>query len=184
MKPQPLLQQMNPSNPARQLCCVRPILACLALFLGSWSGVTAAESLFTVRQTFTITNLPPDADQVRGWFWMPEDRPGQRVLEFRIVEAPDSVRITRDPNYGRSWIYAEAPANARKSLRVVTEFQVARERLSGLADAERARPLTDLHRRTFAAELRRDEKHMDVTPALQRIGGRRTESGQAGAPLL
>jgi len=172
MKPKPFLQPMNTSLPSQLFRAVPPAVAFLALFLGSWSSLIAAESLYTVRQTFTVTNLPPDAKQVRGWFWMPEDRPGQRVLEFRIVEAPDSVRITRDPQYGRSWIYAEAPADARNPLRIMTEFQVARQRMSGLADAQRAQALTDEDRRGFAKELRRDEKHMEVTPTLQRIADR------------
>jgi len=164
---------MKPRSASLHLRRALPALTLLASFLALLEGPAAAEEAhYRVRQTYTVTNLPPDAGQVRGWFWMPEDRPGQRVLEFRIVEAPDSVRITRDPRYGRSWIYAEAKADPSQPLRVVAEFEVVRERLSGLADAERAEPLTEQHRIAFAEELRRDEKHMEVTPALQRIADR------------
>jgi hypothetical protein len=128
-----------------------------------------ADSLFTVRQTFTVTNLPEGAKQVKGWFWMPEDRPEQKVLEFRVVEAPESLRITRDTQYGRSWLHAEAPADSAKPLTVVTEFKVLRRAVSGLADASQSGPITAEHRRTFAKELRRDEKHMQVTPKIQRV---------------
>ena len=126
-----------------------------------------ADAVYTVRQTFTVPNA--GNGHVRGWFWMPEDRPEQKVLDFRIVEAPDSARITRDTKYGRSWIYAETAANSAKPLQVVTEFKVLRRSVSGLADPAKARPLTDADRRTFAAELRRDEKHMEVTPDIQKI---------------
>ena len=128
---------------------------------------TQADAIYTVRQTFTLKDVPERGKQVRGWFWMPEDRPGQKVLEFTVLEAPDSFRITRDPRYGRSWIYAESPVN--KPLRVVTEFKVIRQKISGMADASKTRPLTDEHRRAFAMELRKDEKHMEVTPKFQKI---------------
>jgi transglutaminase-like putative cysteine protease len=128
---------------------------------------TQADAIYTVRQTFSLKDLPEGGKQVRGWFWMPEDRPGQKVLEFTVLEAPDSFRITRDPRYGRSWIYAESAAS--KPLSVVTEFKVLRQKISGMADASKTRPLTDEHRRAFAMELRKDEKHMEVTPKFQKI---------------
>ena len=144
------------------------ITSCLALAI--LTNVTAhADRIYTVRQTFSVKDLPTGAREVRGWFWMPEDRPGQRVLEFRVVEAPDSLRITRDPRYGRSWLHASAPASADKSLQVVTEFTVVREKITGRADPTKTRPLTDHDRRAFAAELRLDEKHMEVTPTLKKI---------------
>ena len=148
----------------------RSVFITLGVFLASCAvDRVRADAVYTVQQSFSVKDLPAGSKQVRGWFWMPEDRPGQRVLEFRITEAPDSVRITRDPRYGRSWLYAEAAANPSKPLRVVTEFKVVREKISGRADSSRTRPLTDEHRRTFAAELRKDEKHMEVTPKIQEI---------------
>lgn len=127
------------------------------------------DTTYTVRQTFSVKDLPEGAKQVRGWFWMPEDRAEQRVLEFQVVEAPESFRITRDPRYGRSWLYAEANANPEKPLRIVTEFKILRRKISGMADASQATPMTEQHRRAFADELRRDEKHMEVTPKMQKI---------------
>lgn len=144
-----------------------------AFLLGALLALDAsAATLYTVRQSYTVKDLPLDAQHVRGWFWMPEDRPGQQVLDFRVVEAPPSLRLTRDARYGRSWLYAETPASLQHPLRVVTEFTLVRRRISGLADPERARPITGWHRRTFAADLRRDEKHMEVTPAIQKIADR------------
>jgi transglutaminase-like putative cysteine protease len=128
-----------------------------------------ADSTYTVRQTFSVKSVPAGAKQVRGWFWMPEDRPEQKVLEFKIVEAPASLKITRDPRYGRSWLYAEVPASADKPLRIVTEFTIARRTANGLAVAAKATPLTEEHKRAFAAELRKDEKHMEVTQKIQDI---------------
>src|SRR5688500_8404594 len=88
-----------------------------------------ADAIYTVRQTFSVKDIPAGSKQVRGWFWMPEDRPGQKVLEFRVVEAPESLRITRDPRYGRSWLYAEATASSTKPLPVVTEFKFIRQEI-------------------------------------------------------
>ncbi|GEM_PF-2471341 len=93
-----------------------------------------ADTIFTVRQTFTVKDVPDSANEVRGWFWMPEDRPEQKVLEFRVVEAPENFKITRDPHYGRSWISADAPADSDKPLPVVTEFKVLRRDVKGMAD--------------------------------------------------
>ena len=136
---------------------------CAAAFQGNLQ----ADVVFTVRQTFSVPDV--EKGNVRGWFWMPEDRPGQKVLEFKVIEAPETLRITRDPRYGRSWIYGEGNATKNKPLRIVTEFKVLREEISGLADASKARPISPEHRRAFAAELRRDEKHMEVTPKIQKI---------------
>src|SRR5687768_3490891 len=143
-----------------------PVLAALACFT---TASAFADAIYTVRQTFAVKDLPDGAKQVRGWFWMPEDRPGQKVLEFAVVEAPESLRITRDPGYGRSWLYAEASAQSGKPLQVVTEFKLLRQKISGMADASKTHPLTARHQRAFAAELRKDEKHMEVTPKIQKI---------------
>ena len=150
----------------------RPVIITFAVLL--WIGIISVpsvlgETTFTVRQTYTVTNVPSDAKQVRGWFWMPEDRPDQKVIDFRVVESPESLRITRDPGYGRKWLYADAAVNPAKPFRIVTEFKVIRRDVSGMADAAKARPLTDQDRHVFVEELRRDQPHMEVTPTFQKI---------------
>ncbi len=146
------------------------LLASFTLLFGAASLQTAlADATYTVRQSYSVKDLPDGAKRVRGWFWMPEDRPEQRVVDFRVIEAPESFRITRDPRYGRSWLYAEAAANPDKPLRIITEFRLLRKRVSGMAEAGKTGPLTDEHRRTFVPELRLDEKHMEVTPTIQLI---------------
>lgn len=145
------------------------ILPVAGLFVALLGAPIAADTVFTVRQTFSVPDVESGAKKVRGWFWMPEDRPEQKVLEFRVVEAPESLQITRDPRYGRSWLYAEAPANPAKPLKIVTEFKVLRKSVSGRALEDLASPMTEQHRRAFAAELRRDEKHMEITPKIQKL---------------
>ena len=147
----------------RSLCA--GVAACAALLQPI---IAHADTTYTVRQEFTVKDVPQGAKNVRGWFWMPEDRPEQTVIEFRVVEAPDSLKITRDPRYGRSWLYAEGKASADQPLRVVTEFKVVRRSVSGLADAAKTAALTEQDKRALTAELRRDEKHMEITPALQK----------------
>jgi transglutaminase-like putative cysteine protease len=128
-----------------------------------------SETTYAVRHQLVVKDLPADAKRVRLWFWMPEDTPEQRVLDFRIVEAPEGVRITRDPTYGRLWIHADVPADAAKPPKVVTEFRLARREVRGIADASKAGPITAEHRMAFARELRLDEKHMEVTPEIRKI---------------
>jgi Transglutaminase-like superfamily len=159
------------------------LLASLAVLMGLLSQRPArADSTYVVRQSFSIKDLPEGANRVRGWFWMPEDRPEQRVLDFRIVEAPQSLRITRDPRYGRRWLYADIAANQAKPLSIVTEFKILRKRVTGMADAAKTGPLTDEHKRTFATELRLDEKHMEVTPMIDRIAG--SLAGEEKNPVI
>ncbi len=155
----PAIQQTRPATTVPTLVALLGMLACAPAF---------AETVFTVRQTFTVKDVPADAKTVRGWFWMPEDRPGQRVLEFRVTEAPKSFRITRDPRYGRSWLHAETAASD-KPLRIVTEFKVIRQQITGMADARMAGPMTEDYNRAFATELRLDEKQMEVTPEIGKI---------------
>lgn len=148
----------------RQICRLAALVAA-ALF----TCPSHSDTIFTVRQTFSVPDADQSAKKVRGWFWMPEDRPYQKVLDFRIVEGPESLRITRDPKYGRSWIYAESENPSKKPLKVVTEFKVLRKSVSGLADASKTGPITPEIKRAFAEELRRDEKHMEVKPNIQQI---------------
>lgn len=155
-------------NPLRHSPVAR-LVVCALLLSGFSASRSYADTTYVVRQTFTVKDLPKDAKKVRGWFWMPEDRPEQKVSEFRVVEAPDSFQITRDPRYGRSWIYADAKASADQPLRVVTEFKVTRRSVSGMADEAKATPLTEQDRRALTMELRRDEKHMEVSPAMKKL---------------
>ena len=131
--------------------------------------VPLSETTYSVRHQIAVKDLPADAKQVRIWFWMPEDTPEQKVLDFKIVEAPEGVRITRDASYGRSWIYADVAADAAKPPKIVTEFRLRRREVRGLADATKAGPITAEHRRAFARELRLDEKHMEVSPEIKKI---------------
>ena len=145
-------------------------------------GSARADTTYVVRQSFTVRDLPKDAKEVKGWFWMPEDRPEQHVLEFKVIEAPASFRITRDPRYGRSWLYADAAADSAQPLRIVTEFKILRRAVVGSPDPLSASPLTAEHRRTFAAELNRNEKHMEVTPELQKIAD--SVAGKESNPVI
>jgi transglutaminase-like putative cysteine protease len=60
-------------------------------------------------------------------------------------------------------------ADVNKPLEIVTEFRVLRRSVKGMADESKARPLTAQDRLAFTAELRRDEKHMEVNPVLEAI---------------
>ena len=129
----------------------------------------SAEVTYVVRHQMAVKDLPADSKRVRIWFWMPEDTPEQKVLDFKIIEAPEGVRITRDSSYGRSWIHADVAADAAKPPKIVTEFRLRRREVRGLADASKTSPITPEHQRAFTKELRLDEKHMEVTPEIRKI---------------
>jgi hypothetical protein len=152
-----------PSLSKRTLAALATMIVATALL------PSRADTLFTVRQTYMAPEVAADAKLVRGWFWMPEDRPEQKVIDFRVVEAPKSWRVTRDPKYGRKWIYAEAPADLARPLKVVAEFKVLRRSVSGMAEADKAGLINESHRMAFAEELRKDEKNMEVTMEIERI---------------
>ena len=148
--------------------CVRVLVALTGMMMAT-APASFGDTIFTVRQTFTAPEVEAGAKQVRGWFWMPEDRAEQKVLDFRVVEAPKNWRITRDPQYGRSWVYAEAAADNSKPLKVVTEFKVLRRGVAGMAQADKAGLIQEQHRAAFANELRKDEKQMEVTFEIEQI---------------
>jgi transglutaminase-like putative cysteine protease len=153
-------------------------VSALVALMGALACPSAiADTEFTVKQTFTVKDVPAGAKTVRGWFWMPEDRPEQRVLEFRVTEAPASLRITRDPRYGRSWIYAES-SGGDQPLRIVTEFKMQRRAVSGMAVSRNAGQMAEADIRAKAMELRLDEKEMEVTPEIRKtanlVAGRET----------
>lgn len=129
----------------------------------------AAEVTYAVRHQVAVKDLPADAQRVRLWFWMPEDSPEQKVLDFRIVQAPEGVRITRDASYGRAWIHVDVAADPAKPPKVVTEFRLRRREVRGMADASKTGPITAEHRIAFAKELRTDERHMEVTPEIRKL---------------
>lgn len=155
-------------------------LLCAAAASMLWQSAKA-DVLFEVRQSYAVTNVPASAERVRAWLWMPEDRPEQKVTDFRIVSGPESLRITRDPKYGRSWIYAESTGS--KPLQVVTEFKVLRRKVSGMAKAAEAKPLSEAGKIAFAEELRWDEKHMEVSPKIATIG-RQLAGGEQNPVIL
>jgi transglutaminase-like putative cysteine protease len=144
-------------------------VALAGLPAGAVEPTPLSSTTYVCRHSLSVKDLPEGAKQVRVWFWMPEDTPEQKVLDFRVAEGPQSTQITRDPEYGRKWVYAEAAADPSKPLRLVTEFTLLRSEVRGMADAAKAGPITDAHRVALARELRRDEKHMEVTPEIQRV---------------
>ncbi len=148
-----------------RLVAVSPLLFCIMEFSSA-----SADTTYVIRQTFSVSDWPAGSKVVRGWFWMPEDRPGQRVLDFKIIEAPPSLKVTRDPVYGRSWLYAEIAADKKREMKIVSEFVVTREALPDIPPLPaESRELAATDSILFAASLRTDEPHMTVTPEIRRL---------------
>jgi transglutaminase-like putative cysteine protease len=69
-------------------------------------------------------------------------------------------------------LYADVNPAKDKPLKIVTEFKVHRRAVSGLADAQKAAPMTPAYSRAFAAELIPNEKHMEVSPEILALADR------------
>lgn len=160
--------------PAASRAAVALTLCSLAVaFAGEPEGAKPAaaplsQTTYTAKQTLTVTDLPASAKKVRAWFWVPEDTAEQKVLDFRVTEAPADFRLDRDPKYGRTFLYGEWDAPATAPI-LATEFTVVRRAVKYDLDPAKAGALTDTHRRTFADALRKDELHMAVTPEIQKV---------------
>ncbi|HMN97329.1 MAG TPA: transglutaminase-like domain-containing protein [Phycisphaerales bacterium] len=122
---------------------------------------------YRVVQTVALHDVPETAELVRLWTAVPVDGPWQRVLDMRVIEAPEGWSLVRQPASGGAMIYSESPAAARSSdpVKVVVEYLVQRE-----APAVDMRMPTDLHvdqeplqRALFGEFLRTDASLMEAS---------------------
>ena len=124
---------------------------------------TSASATFHVLHSVDVTNIPKGSKSLRVWFWLPDDDASQKVLDLTVCEAPENFRISRDATYGHRYLYAEVNQPG-ESMTMSTDFLIRRSAVSISLDPAQAGDLTPRHRLQFAAELRRDVPHMEVTP--------------------
>ncbi|HKX46228.1 MAG TPA: transglutaminase domain-containing protein [Planctomycetota bacterium] len=124
---------------------------------------------FRVRQTAVLSDIPADAKTVQWWVSIPDDDRHQDVLDFSVVDVPGTWRIERDADRGNRFLYVEIPNPGAPQVQAVVEFTVRRQPVLVQLDPKQSGEITDLHRRMFAEEVRKDAPHMAVTPEIQRL---------------
>ncbi|MBL8860992.1 MAG: transglutaminase domain-containing protein [Planctomycetes bacterium] len=147
------------------------LLLATALFSADANARPASDSLgetrvYAIQQTVSLSEIPAGAKSVRWWVSIPDNERHQDVLDFSVVDAPGAWRVERDAERGNRFLYVEVPAPKESSLAVVVEFKVRREPVLFTFDPATTGPITDVHRRLYAEEVRRDAPHMEVTPAI------------------
>lgn len=118
---------------------------------------------YRVQQTVKLSDIPEGAKSVRWWISIPDNDRHQDVLDFSVVTAPGKWRVERDADRGNRFLYVEVDAPKPPAIEAVVEFTVRREPVLVTVDVSKVTPITDLHRRMYADEVRLDAPHMEVT---------------------
>lgn len=121
---------------------------------------------YRVQQTAKLSDIPEGAKSVRWWISIPDNDRHQDVLDFSVVSAPGTWRVERDADRGNRFLYVEVDSPKATSIEAVVEFTLRREPVLVQIDPAKVTPITDVHRRIYAEEVRLDAPHMEVTPAL------------------
>jgi transglutaminase-like putative cysteine protease len=162
---------MKRLNRARFL---RPVAAVFAASLmPSTALVTRADTLsettYAVQHGLTVKEIPQGTKKVRIWFWVPREDGAQKILDFAVSNAPGDYKLTRDPIYGQQYLFCEVEKPKQDKLTLSTEFLVKRCAVSVALDPSKAGVLTPAHRQVFAAYLRKDTPHMEVTDSISML---------------
>jgi len=147
------------------------VLLAAALFTSDAPAAQATQPLgetrvYSIQQTATLSDIPPGAKSVRFWVSIPDNERHQEVLDFSVVHAPGAWRVERDADRGNRFLYVEVDSPNTASLAVVVDFKVRREPVLYTIDETKVGPITDVHRRMYAEEVRLDAPHMEATPAI------------------
>jgi len=147
------------------------VLLATAFFTGDAPGTQANPPLgetrvYSIQQTATLSDIPTGAKSVRFWVSIPDNERHQEVLDFSVIQAPGTWRVERDADRGNRFLYVEVDSPKADSLAVVVDFKVRREPVLYSIDPAKVGPISDVHRRMYAEEVRLDAPHMEATPEI------------------
>jgi len=147
------------------------VLLATAFFTGDAPGTQANPPLgetrvYSIQQTATLSDIPTGAKSVRFWVSIPDNERHQEVLDFSVIQAPGTWRVERDADRGNRFLYVEVDSPKADSLAVVVDFKVRREPVLYAIDPAKVGPISDVHRRMYAEEVRLDAPHMEATPEI------------------
>lgn len=97
----------------------------------------ASPKKYTVRDAFTVKDIPADTKKVRAWFELPQEEPLQRISDLRIT-APDGYRIETEKFEGNRFLYVEISEPKSASFDVTVEFTLERWESSPSSGVARA----------------------------------------------
>jgi hypothetical protein len=124
---------------------------------------------YEIRQTVNLAEVPAGTKLVRWWIAIPNDDPAQKVLDFAVTSAPGDWRVEREPGHGNRFLYVEIPNPKDAKLTATIDFTVRREPILFELDPAKAKPITDMHRKLYAADVATDAPHMEVTAEIKKI---------------
>lgn len=124
---------------------------------------------YDITHRLEVTDIPAGADNVKIWFWLPDDDDAQHTRSLTIEDAPAGYLIVREPTTGSRYFYAEVAGPVKQPIKIVTRFVVDRNVMSASLDPDRAAPLGDEDRKRMAEHLRRDVPNMEVNDRIIRL---------------
>jgi len=170
---------------------VRSLFLAATFLAAAAPGQQAAapgEVTYTVKQTVSLTEVPPGTRLVKWWIAIPDDERNQDLLDIAVTSAPGPWKVVGEPDRGNRFLYVEVPTPIVETLVTEVEFSVRRRAVSLAIDPARVGPLTDSHRRLFAEELRQDAPHMEVTAQIRKMAdeacGAETNAARQAETLL
>lgn len=128
---------------------------------------------FRVTQTVELVGIPDRTEQARIWVPVPGDGPWQRIVERRVVEAPEGWMIVRQPGTRGDVVHAtvDGPGVA---LRVVVETTIERRgptfAIEAMSEVPRVGPDAA---RTFGDALRADAPLMSADASMRALAASR-----------
>jgi transglutaminase-like putative cysteine protease len=154
------------------MLCLAPLLLALLPGLPGSDASLGATRTYTVRQTAHLTRIDQGAKEVRWWVSIPDDERFQDVLDLKVVSAPGTWRVEREPSRGNRFLYIEVKDPKAAELEAVVEFTLRRQPVLVDVDPAKVGPITADHRTIFAAEVRQDEPHMAVTKEIAALAAK------------
>jgi transglutaminase-like putative cysteine protease len=162
---------IQPIDPASSQAAAAPAVQAVAqpAAAPAVQPATEATRVYRVRQVAKLTQVPLEAGLVRWWISVPDNERHQDVLDLDVVSAPGEWRIERDADRGNRFLYVEAKAPKAETLEATIEYTVRRSPVLDHVEPALVPPISEVQRRWYADELRRDAPHMKVDAQVQKI---------------
>ncbi|MEW6737999.1 MAG: transglutaminase domain-containing protein, partial [Acidobacteriota bacterium] len=148
---------------------------CMIISLLLWAVPALAQTetvpksaTYSVNHSLTIKDIPSGSKKLRIWFWLPDDDDAQKLLDLVVTNAPADYKITRDPNYGHRYFYAEV-SNPATTASITMDLLIRRNAVVMAVDAGKAGKLTDIHRKEFSEYLKTDVPNMEVSERIVKL---------------
>lgn len=113
---------------------------------------TPRSTVYAVRQTVTLKDVPATASRVKAWIALPGDASAQKLMDVSVVDFPGEWRMTTEPEHGNRFLFVDAPAKAG-DMTFAVDVVVRRDPVAIALNAAAVGPITDTHRKLFAREL-------------------------------